>query len=122
MSTNLVGPHLPRAPLGGLDGVRWDSLHPYTWECRSCPATPERSNRSPDHRERDKPMGKRRENFRVNRELPPFEQIRKFRVLDREFTIERGEVTPTMKIRRGRVLENFRDLIGEMYMGREEMA
>ena len=59
---------------------------------------------------------------RVNRELPPFEQIRKFRVLDREFTIDRGEVTPTMKIRRGRVLENFRDLIGEMYMGREEMA
>ncbi len=59
---------------------------------------------------------------RVNRELPQFEQIRKFRVLDREFTIDRGEVTPTMKIRRGRVLENFRDLIGEMYMGREEMA
>ncbi len=58
----------------------------------------------------------------VNRELPPFEQIRKFRLLDREFTIDRGEVTPTMKIRRNRVLENFRDLIAEMYLGREEMA
>ncbi len=64
----------------------------------------------------------RRAVARVNRELPSFEQIRKFRLLDREFTIDRGEVTPTMKIRRGRVLENFRDLIAEMYLGREEMA
>ena len=55
----------------------------------------------------------------ANRELAGFEQIRKFRILEREFSIERGELTPTMKIRRNRVLENHRALVGEMYMGRE---
>ncbi len=59
---------------------------------------------------------------RVNKQLPPFEQIRKFRVLDRDFTIELGEMTPTMKVRRARVLENFRAVVGEMYMGKEESA
>ena len=55
----------------------------------------------------------------TNRELSAFEQIRKFKILDRDFSIERGELTPTMKLRRARVLENYRDLIGEMYLGRE---
>jgi long-chain acyl-CoA synthetase len=57
---------------------------------------------------------------RVNRRLAPFEQIRKFRILEREFSIERGELTPTMKVRRNRVLENHRELVSELYMGREE--
>ena len=55
----------------------------------------------------------------ANRELAGFEQIRKFRILEREFSIERGELTPTMKIRRARVLENHRALVSEMYLGRE---
>ena len=55
----------------------------------------------------------------VNRQLASFEQIRKFKILDREFSIEQGELTPTMKVRRSRVLENHRALIGEMYLGRE---
>jgi long-chain acyl-CoA synthetase len=57
---------------------------------------------------------------RVNRQLAPFEQIRKFRILEREFSIERGELTPTMKVRRNRVLENHRELVSELYMGKEE--
>jgi long-chain acyl-CoA synthetase len=57
---------------------------------------------------------------RVNHRLAPFEQIRKFRILEREFSIERGELTPTMKVRRNRVLENHRDLVSELYMGKEE--
>jgi long-chain acyl-CoA synthetase len=55
----------------------------------------------------------------VNRQLAPFEQIRKFKIVERDFSIERGEVTPTMKIRRTRVLENHRALVSEMYMGRD---
>ena len=43
----------------------------------------------------------------VNKQLASFEQIRKFKILDRDFSIEQGEVTPTMKIRRSRVLENY---------------
>jgi long-chain acyl-CoA synthetase len=57
---------------------------------------------------------------RVNRQLAPFEQIRKFRVIEREFSIEFGELTPTMKVRRNRVLENHRELVNELYLGKEE--
>ncbi len=57
---------------------------------------------------------------RVNKQLAPFEQIRKYHVLENDFSIESGEMTPTMKVRRGRVLENYRKLISSLYMGREE--
>lgn len=58
---------------------------------------------------------------RVNKQLADFERIRRFKLLDREFSIEHGELTPTMKIRRGRVLENHRALVSELYLGREEI-
>ena len=57
---------------------------------------------------------------RVNKQLAPFEQIRKYRILERELTIENGELTATMKVRRTRVLENFKEHIEELYAGREE--
>jgi len=57
---------------------------------------------------------------RVNKQLAPFEQIRKFRILQRDFSIETGELTPTMKVRRNRVLENHREVVSELYMGKEE--
>jgi long-chain acyl-CoA synthetase len=57
---------------------------------------------------------------RVNKQLAQFEQVRKFRVIAREFSIEQGELTATMKVRRMRVLENFRDHIDELYAGKEE--
>jgi len=56
---------------------------------------------------------------RVNKQLAPFEQIRKYRVLGRDFTIENGELTATMKVRRARVMENFRESIDELYAGKE---
>jgi long-chain acyl-CoA synthetase len=59
---------------------------------------------------------------RANKHLASFEQIKRFRILDREFSIEDGELTPTMKVRRTQVLENFRDIIAELYLGREEMT
>jgi long-chain acyl-CoA synthetase len=58
---------------------------------------------------------------KVNRQLAQFEQIRKFKILDREFSIETGEITPTMKLRRGKVIANLRDIVNELYLGREEM-
>jgi long-chain acyl-CoA synthetase len=56
---------------------------------------------------------------RVNRQLAPFEQVRKHRVLSRDFSIENGELTATMKVRRTRAMENFREHIEELYAGRE---
>ncbi len=55
----------------------------------------------------------------VNKQLASFEQVRKFKILERDFSIEEGELTPTMKVRRNRVLENHRALVSEMYMGRD---
>jgi long-chain acyl-CoA synthetase len=42
---------------------------------------------------------------RVNKQLADFERIRRFKILERDFSIEEGELTPTMKIRRARVLD-----------------
>ncbi len=55
----------------------------------------------------------------VNRQLATFEQIRKFKILDRDFSIEHGELTPTMKLRKARAIENHRALVNELYAGRE---
>ncbi len=56
---------------------------------------------------------------RVNKQLAPFEQVRKYRVLARDFSIDQGELTATMKVRRARAMENFKDHIAELYAGRE---
>lgn len=57
---------------------------------------------------------------KANKQLAPFEQIRKFRILNREFSIEQGELTATMKVRRAKVLANFQDVVKELYAGRED--
>jgi long-chain acyl-CoA synthetase len=56
---------------------------------------------------------------KVNKNLAPFEQIRKFRILPRDFSIESGEMTATMKVRRAKVLANFKDVVDSLYVGRE---
>jgi long-chain acyl-CoA synthetase len=56
---------------------------------------------------------------KINKQLPTFEQIRKFKILDRDFSIEQGELTPTMKLRKAKVIENHRALVNELYAGRE---
>jgi long-chain acyl-CoA synthetase len=59
---------------------------------------------------------------KVNKQLAAFEQIRKYHVLERDFTMEEGELTPTMKVRRQRVLENHRRIVGDLFLGREEQG
>jgi long-chain acyl-CoA synthetase len=56
---------------------------------------------------------------RVNKQLAPFEQVRKYRVLGRDFSIEQGELTATMKLRRTQALANCKAHIDELYAGRE---
>ncbi|HYP08852.1 MAG TPA: long-chain fatty acid--CoA ligase, partial [Bryobacteraceae bacterium] len=59
---------------------------------------------------------------RVNKQLAPFEQIRRFRILEREFSIDRGEMTPTMKVRRKQVIDNYKEVVSELYLGKEEFG
>ena len=51
----------------------------------------------------------------VNSELSRFEQIKRFRVLPRDFTAEEDEVTPTLKLKRRVVEQHFASEIEELY-------
>ena len=51
----------------------------------------------------------------LNRELSQFERIKKIAILPREFSIDSGELTPTLKVKRKVVEEKWRDTIAELY-------
>jgi long-chain acyl-CoA synthetase len=51
----------------------------------------------------------------VNKTLPTPARIRQFRVLDQPFSQDRGELTPTLKVRRRHVLETRQEQIEAMY-------
>jgi long-chain acyl-CoA synthetase len=51
----------------------------------------------------------------VNKQLASYESIKYFRVLDRDFSQETGELTPSLKVKRKVVTERYRDVIDEMY-------
>jgi long-chain acyl-CoA synthetase len=52
---------------------------------------------------------------RVNTDLAQFERIKRFALLPNEFSIEHGELTPTMKVRRQVVEERWREVIDGLY-------
>jgi long-chain acyl-CoA synthetase len=51
----------------------------------------------------------------LNAELNRWEQIKKFAILDRELSIEAGDLTPSMKLRRKAVVDKFADRLAELY-------
>jgi long-chain acyl-CoA synthetase len=51
----------------------------------------------------------------LNHDLSQFERIKKIALLPSEFTIESGELTPTMKIRRKVIEEKWRQVIERLY-------
>jgi long-chain acyl-CoA synthetase len=52
---------------------------------------------------------------KVNKQLARVEQIKKFTILDKKLYAEDGEVTPTMKVKRKAINEQYSDLINSMY-------
>jgi long-chain acyl-CoA synthetase len=50
-----------------------------------------------------------------SRELASHERIRDFRIVPREFTVESGELTPTLKIKRRIVEDKYSHLIRELF-------
>src|SRR4051812_11357059 len=51
----------------------------------------------------------------ANKNLANIEQVKKFAILPRELSQEEGELTPTLKIKREKVQENFKDEIDALY-------
>ena len=58
----------------------------------------------------------------ANGELAQYERIRRFTILPREFTMDDGEVTPTLKVRRRVVTDRFRQAIDQMYLKQHRTA
>jgi len=51
----------------------------------------------------------------VNKRVSSTEAIKRFAILDRDLSVEAGEVTPTLKIKRDVVSERYRDVLENMY-------
>jgi len=52
---------------------------------------------------------------RVNKNLSVIEQVRKFILIDHEFTIENSMMTPSMKVRRFKVKEKYGEKLEDLY-------
>jgi len=51
----------------------------------------------------------------VNSKLARVEQVKKIGILPRPLSIEDGELTPTLKVKRSKVAEHFADQIESLY-------
>jgi long-chain acyl-CoA synthetase len=58
----------------------------------------------------------------MNEESGRFESIKYFRLLPQAFSIEGGELTPTMKLKRRVIQEKYKSLIDSMYPAEEQVA
>jgi len=52
---------------------------------------------------------------KANKELSPWEKVKKFELLEEPLSIDNGELTPTMKVKRTVVKEKYADKIESMY-------
>ncbi|WP_239020950.1 AMP-dependent synthetase/ligase [Pontibacter arcticus] len=50
-----------------------------------------------------------------NKNFNPVEQVKKFVLMPSQWTIENGELTPTLKLKRQVIVKKYDDLIGSMY-------
>ncbi len=58
----------------------------------------------------------------VNKTLPSYETIKRFIILPQEFSIESGEITPTLKLKRKVIYEKHKDSIEGLYYSNEKKA
>jgi long-chain acyl-CoA synthetase len=52
---------------------------------------------------------------KFNERLASFETIKKFVISDHDFTLESGELTPTMKVKKNKVIEKFKNQLDSLY-------
>lgn len=59
---------------------------------------------------------------KVNKTLAQFETIKKFELLPHEWSVDTGELTPKLSLRRKVILEKNKELVDKMYSGSESVA
>ena len=52
----------------------------------------------------------------ANADLAPFERIRRVEILTKEFSLDAGEITPKLNVRRNVITEHYQAVIDEMYL------
>jgi long-chain acyl-CoA synthetase len=52
----------------------------------------------------------------LNKNYPPYKTIKYFAVVPSDFSIEGGELTPTLKLKRKFILEKYQDIIEDLYV------
>ena len=52
---------------------------------------------------------------KINKSLPKIEQIKKFISINEQFTIENGMLTPTLKVKRYKIIKKFKDTLEKLY-------
>ena len=52
---------------------------------------------------------------KINKNLPKIEQIKKFFSINEQFTIENGMLTPTLKLKRYKIIKKFKDTLEKLY-------
>ena len=51
----------------------------------------------------------------LNKSLSLVEKLKKFKLIKQEFTIENGMLTPTLKLKRKKILEKYKDELEKLY-------
>jgi len=52
---------------------------------------------------------------RINEQFGNWEQVKAFRLLPRAFAIADGEITPTLKLKRKKIMENWKGKVDDIY-------
>ncbi len=51
----------------------------------------------------------------INKTLSLVEKVKKFKLIDEEFTIDNGMLTPTLKLKRKKILDKYKDDLEKLY-------
>ena len=51
----------------------------------------------------------------INKNLTLVEKIKNFKLLNENFSIENGLLTPTMKVKRNKVIEKYKNILEDFY-------
>lgn len=70
-----------------------------------------------DNKTEDEHVVKRiqKEVDKINADLPKWESIKRFKLLEEPFSIDKGEITPSLKLKRNVICEHYAEQIKEIY-------